>query len=170
MGKYDRELYLWYKDRGICIQCRRERAAPGKVRCEECLAVEADRTYENRQKMPVEQRKEVNRRNNAKRIELRRTRAKNGLCASCGKPYPEATTFGQCRECRNKRNRKKLEAKMEHGYIPRSERPTYGMCYRCGSPIDEGKLCESCIEQNKRASQMGPWRDFVKAEIDRCFR
>ena len=169
MGKYDRELYLWYKEMGICVQCRRERAAPGRTRCEECAAVEAERAAERREKMPIERKEEVKHINYTRRIEKRRERAKNGLCATCGKPYPESTPFGQCRECRNKRN--KMLARYRDPII-RSERPAYGMCYICGKPLEEGAestLCRKCLEIRKRTGGNEKWKAMVKAQINRCF-
>lgn len=35
--------------------------------------------------------------------------------------------------------------KRNNGWIQRSERPAYGMCYICGSPVKDGeKLCREC--------------------------
>lgn len=163
------ETYLWYKEHGICPLCKKEKASPNRTRCEECAAKEAERAAKHREKMPVERKEEVEHINYARRIEKRRERAKNGLCASCGKPYPESTTFGQCRECRNKRNR--MLARYRDP-IPRSERPAYGMCYICGKPLEEGAestLCRKCLEIRKRTGGSEKWKAMVKAQIDRCF-
>ena len=169
MGEYDRESYLWYKEQGICTLCRKERAAPNRTRCEECAAKEAEREAERREEMPAERKEEVRRTNYARSIERRRERAKNGLCATCGKPYPESTPFGQCRECRNRRNR--MLARYRDP-IPRSERPAYGLCYICGKPLEDGTestLCRKCLEIRKRTGGNEKWKAMVKAQIDRCF-
>lgn len=43
--------YDWYKSRGICVQCRRYNASPGRVRCEVCLAINAENSRKHRAKM-----------------------------------------------------------------------------------------------------------------------
>lgn len=51
----NKELYDWYKKMGICPQCGSNKAAPGKVRCEECLAKNADGARKQREKMTQKQ-------------------------------------------------------------------------------------------------------------------
>lgn len=41
MSRYDKALYDWYKENRICPNCGRREAAPGRVRCYECLEMNA---------------------------------------------------------------------------------------------------------------------------------
>jgi len=73
--KANRELYHWYKSRGICPKCKKMPGVPGGVYCEDCLAVkrEASKRFLGEY--------------NAGKCRERRERLKAaGLCVSCGKP------------------------------------------------------------------------------------
>lgn len=35
-----RKTYSYYKDRGICVSCHRQKAIVGRVRCSECLKMQ----------------------------------------------------------------------------------------------------------------------------------
>lgn len=126
MANYNKELYYFYKEKHICVSCGHNNAAPGRVRCEECLAKNAERKQKNMD--PVVQKAN------------REKRKAQGKCINCGKPIsPYSKCF--CVDCRIKNQRRNNKRK---DGIDRSERPSYGMCYICGNEIVSGKLCESC--------------------------
>ncbi len=37
MKQYQRELYRWYVDRGICYNCKKSYAEPGRTYCKKCM-------------------------------------------------------------------------------------------------------------------------------------
>ena len=130
--------YAWYKSHGICVQCLRYDAAPGRVRCEVCLLTNAENARKRRAKMQSVSQAEKSRK-------LRESRKEQGLCIWCGKPRSSYSRV-YCPDCRIK-NQRKNDAR-KHG-IARSERPAYGICYRCGQTILPGeKLCQVCRLQS----------------------
>lgn len=133
--------YLSYKEHGICVQCGSQKAAPHRVRCEECLAKNAESAAIVREGKQRDSRAEYSK-------ALRKRRKEQGLCVWCGKPQCKNSSCF-CLDCRLKNQRKNERKKVD---IDRSERPIYGICYRCGKhPIEpEKKLCASCIEQSIR--------------------
>ena len=130
--------YDWYKSNGICVQCLRYDASPGRVRCEVCLNKNAEASKNRRAKMQSVSQSDRLR-------NLRESRKEKGLCIWCGKPRSQySSSF--CIDCRVK-NQKRNNAKKIG--ISRSERPMYGMCYRCGSCIVPGnRLCDKCKTQS----------------------
>lgn len=128
---YSKETYQWYKDHGICVKCKREDAEYGRTKCSECLEKEAEKVRAKRLANPKSQKEYT---------KIRRERLKeSGLCVWCGKPLSKYSKCF-CVDCRvkNQRNNEKKKT------IARSERPSYGMCYRCGERIESGKLCKKC--------------------------
>ncbi len=130
--------YEWYRDKGICIQCLRYDASSGKVRCEVCLAKNAEGARKYRAKMQSVSQAEKSRK-------LRESRKEQGLCIWCGKPRSSYSNVF-CIDCRIKNQRKNNARKKG---VARSERPLYGMCYRCGKPVYPGeRLCQECRKQS----------------------
>lgn len=130
--------YGWYKKNGICVQCLRYDASPGRVRCEVCLEKNAEVARKRREKMKSVSRAEEYRK-------VRETRKEQGLCIWCGKPRSSYSSVF-CVDCRIKNQRKNNARKKS---MARSERPIYGMCYRCGKQVCLGdKLCPECRKQS----------------------
>lgn len=133
------EDYAFFKSMGICPHCKKNKAAPNRVRCEECLARNAEsaaRQHEkNRQKTVRDYARE------------RRERVKaDGKCIWCGSPLSQYSKCF-CPSCRVK-NQRNNEAR-KNG-VARSERYSYGICYRCGKHelVPGKKLCQTCYEQS----------------------
>lgn len=143
-----RERYLFYKQHRVCPSCGTRNAAPGRVRCETCLAVSASRS----RKAPDPQRAK----------EARERRKAAGKCVWCGRPRAKDSKC-YCVDCRLK-NHRRLEARRD--CIPRSERPAYGLCYICAAPIQGGSLCDKCRERSighlKAPPQDSAWRQYHK--------
>lgn len=139
------ENYKYYKDHGICPQCGVREHAPGRVRCEICLAQNAESKQRQRDTENSERREARLSSMNTYQKKIRRERKASGKCIWCGKPLSAYSTCF-CPDCRIK-NQKRNE--LRKNGIPRSERHTYGICYRCGkNPILPGKkLCKACYEQ-----------------------
>lgn len=141
--------YKYYKDHGICPQCGVREHAPGRVRCEICLAQNAESKHRQYEQETQEQRASRLSSVNTYRKKMRSNRKNSGKCIWCGKPL---STYSSCfcPDCRVKNQKNNERNKSD---IPRSERTLYGICYRCGkNPVIPGrKLCETCYEQSINA-------------------
>lgn len=154
MTKYQ-ELYAWYKKMGICPQCGTNKAAPNRVRCEECLVKNSESVKKYRKINPAESRRAYNK-------NLREQRKENGLCIWCGKPICSTSTVF-CIDCKIKSKRRNEQKKSG---IERPERHEYGLCYICGKPaVDGKKLCEDCykrscdnLPQSKEGNNYRNWK------------
>lgn len=137
--------YKYYKEHGICPQCGIREHAPGRVRCEICLAQNAESKQKKIESENLQQRQARLSNVNIYRRKMRSNRKDNGKCIWCGKPLSMYSTCF-CPDCRIKNQRRN---ELRKNGIPRSERHTYGICYRCGkNPILPGKkLCKACYEQ-----------------------
>lgn len=137
--------YQFYKSHGICVQCGNYKAAPGRVRCEVCLAQNTESSARRHREKPVST-KEYSK-------NLREKRKANGQCIWCGKPLSKNSKCF-CPDCRIKNQRKNEKRKSG---IDRTERPIYGLCYRCGkAPIIEGKkLCKDCYNSSLKSLEIG---------------
>ena len=151
------ENYKYYKEHGICPQCGVREHAPGRVRCEICLAQNAEskrRQYEQETQEQIASRLSNM---NTYHKKMRVNRKDSGKCIWCGKPL-SAYSSCFCPDCRVKNQRKNERRKSG---IPRSERPLYGICYRCGkNPVISGrKLCQTCYEQSINALKLAEKSD-----------
>lgn len=149
--------YKYYKDHGICPQCGVREHAPGRVRCEICLARNAESKRRQLESETQQQRNSRLSSMNAYHKKMRSKRKDSGKCVWCGKPLSAYSTCF-CPDCRIK-NQKNNERRKSG--IPRSERPLYGICYRCGkNPVISGrKLCQTCCEQSINALKLAEKSD-----------
>lgn len=68
----------------------------------------------------------------------------------CGK-YPEKEGGVYCERCSVKKKEYERKAREKRGVIiPRSERVENGLCYFCGTPIEEGRICKGCSDKITR--------------------
>lgn len=137
-----REEYRYYKEHGICVDCKQEDAVPGKTRCLYCSSVRAEQSQKRRDRLTKEEREEKNRIKREKSQALRDYRKANGLCDICGKPVYK--NYSKCYEhyIHFKRYEKKRREKKNKGYAE------LGLCRICGKPTVEGKkFCEVHLEQ-----------------------
>ncbi len=104
----NRELYLWYKERGICTKCKKRYAAPGHVTCEACL--KKHREYEKR----YSERKAI------KQKEVREQRKAQGLCVYCGRKAVKDRVL--CVECARKGSEAQQVRKMRKRLAREAER------------------------------------------------
>ena len=140
------ENYNYYKEHGICPQCGIREDAPGRVRCEICLARNAEAKSKERERETPEQRAIRLSKMKVYRDKIRRDNRSNGKCVWCGKKL-SSYSICFCPDCRVKNQKNNNQIKSS---ITRSERPSYGICYRCGkNPVMNGKkLCRECYEQS----------------------
>jgi hypothetical protein len=125
-----------YAENGICPRCGKQNIYPGEKSCPDCL--EKALEYNKTQRLDPIYREKM-----SAFLKDRRRRLKEaGVCVYCGrrKAREGKTACAYCGE------KMRLRAIQYRGNpIPRSERPAYGMCYKCGSSIQEGeRLCEAC--------------------------
>lgn len=40
--RYKKQSYEWAKARGLCVRCMKERTAPGRYKCLECLSISVE--------------------------------------------------------------------------------------------------------------------------------
>ena len=89
------KTYEYRKMRGICVACGEKPAEPGRVRCAECLAKEAEYVVLRRAEHPeIMKRSDIE---NAKKRETRAERARQGLCTECGRKAWNGTKL--CMDC-----------------------------------------------------------------------
>ena len=164
-SEYQREGRIFLRSIGICTRCRKNYAQVGRSMCEECAEYSNMKGKEYRDNQTEEQ-KEYRRQYGKRLLEKW---AEQGLCHRCGKAMGSADAgYVICLECRLRDRKRKQErqAKKNGGmYIPRSERPEYGLCYRCGSPIESGRMCEVCIEKTRttlKPHSREAWKDYHK--------
>lgn len=122
------EAYRWYVDNHICPVCKKRRAAPGVVHCEECLERFAER---RKPSTPIQ--RERDRIRHRKLVEERKAAC---VCTRCGKHKPLPGKV-MCLECTLKARRKNTKQRRKRGVLPReSDGRT---CYFCGAPVVPGK-------------------------------
>lgn len=141
--------YEWLTELGLCHKCRKERAAPGKKFCYDCLSAIRE---DSAKRYDPEKAKKYQ----CRRREIYREKKKAGICVRCSNP---ATHGIYCYECSIKAKRRshkrakirKLE-RHERGLIP-DKRKEAGLCKWCGKKAIEGLQC--CEEHQKIFSEAG---------------
>lgn len=134
---------------GLCHKCRREKCAPGKKFCFDCLDKIRE---ENRKRYNPEKAKEYQQR----RREIYQEKKTAGICVRCSRP---ATHGMYCYEHsieQKKRSQKRAQIQKnerhDRGFVP-DKRKKQGLCLWCGKPAIEGLQC--CEEHQKVFSEAG---------------
>lgn len=158
---------------GLCHKCRKEKSAPGRKYCFDCL----DKIREiNSRSYDSEKAKEYQKR----RREIYREKKEKGVCVRCNK---KATQGMYCLECSIKvkrHNTKTAERRKKErhirGLIP-EQREKEGTCLKCGNPLSKEdkengyKVCLSCREKlneyAKKGRENSPWRKDEKSRYDK---
>ena len=157
--------YQFYKARGICPYCKKEKSEPGKVACRSCI----DKQKCRKENMSDEERalQQARRKELCKQRYERKKAA--GVCVQCGKvPHtPGRTCCAKCAERRKKYHYPKTpEAAERYREMARTSnkaryegRKAAGLCTRCGEPAAPGKTnCEECLRkmrENMRRKREG---------------
>lgn len=141
--------YEWLTMMGLCHKCRKEKTAPGKKYCFDCL--EKIREVNARRYDPVKAKEYQQRRR-----EIYQEKKAAGICVRCNKP---ATHGLYCYECRIKTKKNNTEKAIrrrlkrhERGLIPEI-RKNSGQCIWCGAPVVPGLSC--CEKHQKIFSDSG---------------
>lgn len=164
-----KEDYQWYKQNGICVLCKTQKADDGYCSCKKCRDKQREDQRKRREwlkqmrycpqcgkeklygdeKICLEcgVKKYESNLKSKKKIDneyykkRREEQKKKGICTRCNKRKSETgkTMCGICLA----RHRKESEERRGNK-IPRYERASYGLCYICGEEIPDGKLCEKC--------------------------
>ncbi len=143
----DRERYYWYKEHGICVQCRQNNvySPRSKTLCLQCLEDQKER-LKNRKISTEEQYR--------KNIHLRRYREllkAFGVCPECAKrDVPEGHIY--CDICLAKKRAKNKRKWRENGSLPRGlYLPTTCMICHKEKPDNGRKLCDECYDKSVKA-------------------
>lgn len=147
-----REIREFYKAKGICYYCGREKAAPGRTHCLNCLDKISINGYKYRATWSEDKKKYYRGKAKAAQYRLYHERKEKGLCVDCGKKALENRV--RCLNCLlyNKRRVKKNSEK--NGVMPRILFGDGEHCACCGKPVRaEGeKCCERCYDRIVKAS------------------
>ena len=163
--KYARDLYYYYKNKGICPNRCKQEAEPNKVFCFECAEA---RNKRMREKYKENQDYKYTQLENTKRRakERRKKRKEQGLCIICGKrkinkPYSET----RCIECYIKR--KQSEKRLNKNKILRHDRYFYDLCYNCSKKglYNGTHYCKECW--TKMSEHRKKWWQENNIEVEK---
>lgn len=141
--RLDREAY---KRAGICVQCCKREAEPGKTICFECSEYHRKwslKAYKNLKKDKTAYREYLDKKNEWVRARYW-YRKENGLCVQCGKPRNE-DDVSRCSRCQEKQLFYQFQ-NAERLKEARDARRAKWHCNRCHKPMAHGeyKLCDDC--------------------------
>lgn len=155
--------YEWLDRMNLCHRCRKERPAPGRKFCFECLDKIRE---ENARRYDADKAKKYQ----ARRRELYRLKKDAGICVRCSKPathgiYCYDHLISAKRHNRNTAERRKIE-RNERGLVP-EKRAAAGLCQKCGSEKpSKQKYCDNCIKKLEDALNRGrdksPFREMER--------
>ena len=165
--------YEWLTEMGLCHNCRKNKSAPGRKSCFDCL--EWLRQYNAKRYDLQQQRQQYE-----KRKERYREKKEKGICVRCSKPathgmycidhfvYYHKRGILRAEEAKRKRH--------ERGLIP-EYRKENGLCVRCGETLSEKdrnenyKMCLDCRKKQqealKESRENHPWRKGERARYDK---
>lgn len=164
--------YEWLTEMNLCHKCRKNKAAPNRKYCFDCLEKIRE---ENMKRYDSEKAKEYQ----ARRREIYRQKKENGICVRCNK---KATHGMYCFECSIKvkrHNAKTAELRRinrhERGLIPEM-RVKNGLCIRCGGGLSDREkekkiiMCQSCrgkVSEQSKQIKNHPWRDMERKRYEK---
>lgn len=141
--------YEWLTSMGLCHKCRKEKVAPGKKYCFDCL-------YKMREYNAKRYNPEVARNYQKRRREIYQQKKASGICVRCSNP---ATHRLYCydhyieeRRKSSKRAEIRRNMRYDRGLIPEN-RKEKGLCLWCGKPTVPGLQC--CAEHRRIFSDAG---------------
>lgn len=148
MTEKEKEYYKDYRDRlkaaGVCLNCCQRKVAPGRVKCEICLAKDAERVARYKERLSPEKLKAIQEAGNEGHRRLYYLRKDQGLCVRCGKPAWGGKA--RCYECHLKLNRIQQNRRAKEWKDP-------GQCRRqgCRAPSLSGyRYCAEHIEAKRQ--------------------
>lgn len=140
------EIYHFYKDAGICVNCHARDAVRGQTRCPDCR----DRHNQYRRQR-TEQEQEQMRKYQRERYESLKG---SGLCVRCGKRPPESGK-SSCTFCLRKQSQYRKNERFRNGGVPRQTAIEIGWCpICCKRPVAKHRrVCEICYDGILRGVQ-----------------
>lgn len=144
----------WLDSLKLCHKCRRERQAPGRKHCFDCL--EKAREYTHRRYNIDNERRYY-----ARRSEIYREKKKSGICVRCNNPATHGMYcyehFIKVRRWEMNKCEKRRIKRAERGLIS-VERKEKGLCRWCGEPAIPGMQCcekhrNILVDSGKKAAQ-----------------
>ena len=138
-----KDEYWFFVKMGICTKCGKYTAAPGRRKCEVCLAKDAE------SHMKMREAKGKGNSNHKEYLKRRREEAKKqGICRSCLK-RKVMPGWSMCHECASKNRRKLRKLHESQGHISYTEAVENGLCTCCRRERStHGKLCDTCYEKS----------------------
>lgn len=139
---YMKERRLWLKQHHCCTECGKQDAYTlnGRSRCFNCNE-KKNNTHGDKAK------RNANEKNKRKQAEI------SGMCVRCFNRKADKG-YKTCSHCRTK---SRIYQQKNKSNIPRGERFSYGLCYKCGGGLDgqlkangdKSHLCSSCYDKTK---------------------
>ena len=141
--------YEFLTELGLCHRCRKQKVAPEKKFCFECLEKIRE---ENARKYDPEYAKTYQKR----RRQIYQEKKEKGICVRCSKPathglYCYEHSIQDKRRSQQRAEQRKRE-RHERGLVP-EQRKKMGMCLWCGRPAIPGKEC--CEIHSEKFSEAG---------------
>lgn len=141
--------YQYYKDRKVCVRCRKSKVWGGTTLCLQCLMDNRERVSDYNKNRRPEQSRLRQKEHAKRRIDCLR---ENGLCIRCG-IRKASDGHATCAICRAKKRIYAEKVRREKGSIPRDMMGKGEICYLCGAKVDHyEKTCDKC--HDKLAKQM----------------
>lgn len=159
----------------LCHKCRKQKPAPGKKFCFECLEIIKDRNHRCYNPEYYKERQSLRR-------EIYKQKKEAGICVRCRKPATHGLYCYEHSIEAKRRNRHRAEVRKEErharGLIP-DYRKENGLCFFCGKPIEPDNLkrgflvCQRHRElasENSKKAINNPIRLAIKADIESAKR
>lgn len=154
--------YEWLTEMGLCHKCRRQKTAPGRKHCFDCL----DKIREDSAKRYDSERAK---KYQSRRREIYKQKKENGICVRCNK---KSTHGMYCYEHYIKEHKKGMKRaeiekikRHDRGLIP-AERKNNGLCLWCGEKAINGtNACERHSKIFSSAGKKAAEKDKAVEEI-----
>lgn len=141
--------YQYYKDRKICVNCKKNKVWNGSTLCLQCLMDNRERDREYHKNRRPEQSKKKHSEYLKRRREANRM---NGICVMCG-TRKASEGRSTCARCRGKAKVRSERKRRENGVLPRDMMGKGDICFFCGAPTEHyEKTCDKC--HDRLATQM----------------
>lgn len=139
--EYHRQNREFFKSIGLCARCGKNKVFGDEKECLECRAMMYELNLKSKERRNLSNKDYYQR-------DIQRLK-ENGICRGCRKrKVAENRTY--CEHClivKRERSRKYRKMISRSG-LERNERPSYGLCYTCGFPLDrEGRVCKKCSKK-----------------------
>lgn len=153
-NEYNQERIAWLDEHGMCHKCGKQKKAPNRQFCFDCLDIMRERSrkrYDPDYAIKYQSR----------RRELYKLHKAQGICVRCSNP---ATRGVYCLDCsikgrRRSQERARIAKEIRHdrGLIP-DFRKENNLCFYCGAKLHNskhGQACETCAKEMAEHSKMG---------------